>query len=138
MAVIEINWKPSHRDLRLFAVVQLVAMTVAAWLLHRKSGWNAMAVALLVASLVTMLVGIVTPPLMRPLFLAWMIAAFPIGWVMSHVALAVVYFGVVTPIAFALRLAGRDTLQRRPRSDAVTYWIPRSPRSEAGRYFRQF
>jgi uncharacterized membrane protein YjjP (DUF1212 family) len=138
MAVIEINWKPSNRDLRLFAVVQLAVMAVAAWLLHRRSGWDVMAVAVLVASLATLLVGMIAPPLMRPLFLVWMIAAFPIGWVMSHVVLAVVYYGVVTPIAFALRLGGRDTLQRKPRPDATTYWISRSTPPEISRYFRQF
>ncbi|HEY4261984.1 MAG TPA: SxtJ family membrane protein [Schlesneria sp.] len=138
MAVIEINWKPSNRDLRLFAVVQLVVMATAAWLLHRRYGRDAMAVGLLVASLATLFIGMVTPPLMRPLFLMWMIAAFPVGWVMSHVVLAVVYFGVVTPIAFALRLAGRDTLQRKLRPEATTYWIPRSGAPEPSRYFRQF
>ncbi len=138
MAVIEINWKPSHRDLRLFAVVQLVVAFIAAWLIQRRYGADALAMVLCVVSLAVLVTGLISPQLVRPLFLAWMIAAFPIGWVMSHVVLAVVYFAVVTPIAFALRMAGRDTLQRKPRPDATTYWIPRSTPSESNRYFRQF
>jgi hypothetical protein len=138
MAVIEINWTPSHRDLRLFALVQLIVAFSAAWLIHRRYGADTLAMALCGVSSAVLITGLILPRLVRPLFRAWMLAAFPIGWVMSHVVLAIVYFGVVTPIAFALRMAGRDTLQRKPRPDAATYWIPRPTPSESNRYFRQF
>jgi hypothetical protein len=137
MAVIEINWKPSDRDLRWFAVVQLV-VAVAAWLLHRRFGWDVAATSLLVASSAGLVGGLLAPLILRPLFIAWMVAAFPIGWLMSHLVLAIVYYTVITPIGFALRLAGRDTLRRNATSDATTYWIARPQPPESSRYFRQF
>lgn len=138
MAVIEINWRPSDRELRLFAAVQLVVAFMAAWLIYRKYGTDALAIVMCVVSSAILVTSLISPRLVRPLFLAWMITAFPIGWVMSHVLLAIVYYAVVTPIAFALRMAGRDTLQRKPRPDAATYWTPRPTPPESNRYFRQF
>ena len=38
----------------------------------------------------------------------------PIGHVVGLVLLAVVYYGVMTPLALAFRLAGRDGLGRSP------------------------
>ena len=120
MAIIEINWRPSNRDLRMFAVVQLVVAAVCAWLLHRRLGWDAAAIGLIGLSLAGTVAGLVSPQLLRPLFVLWMVAAFPVGWVMSHLMLAVVYYGVVTPIGFALRLRGRDALQLKPGPEATT------------------
>ena len=138
MAIIEINWRPTNRDLRLFAVVQLVAAAVCAWLLHRRLGWDAAAIGLLGVSLAGTAAGLVWPHVLRPLFVLWMVAAFPVGWVMSHLMLAIVYYGVVTPIGFALRWRGRDALQIKPRPKAETYWSVRPAAPEPTRYFRQF
>lgn len=138
MAVIEINWRPSNRDLRQFAVVQLIVAAGAAWLLHRRFGWDVAAISLVVVSTAGLVAGLLSPQLLRPPFIVWMVAAFPIGWVMSHVVLAIVYYSVITPIGIALRLAGRDTLQRNVRPEDTTYWIPRDQPTDSSRYFRQF
>lgn len=138
MAVIEMNWRPSNRDLRVFAVVQLLVACVAAWLLHRRWQWDSVAIGIAAASLMGLIVGMITPQVLRLPFVTWMLAAFPIGWVMSHVLLGIVYYGVVTPIGLALRLRGRDSLHLKPRADETTYWIIRPKASDPSRYFRQF
>jgi Saxitoxin biosynthesis operon protein SxtJ len=138
MAVIEMNWRPSNRDLRVFAVVQLIVAGVVGWLLHRRLGWDAAAIAVAGSSCAATVVGFVSPQILRPLFVAWMLAAFPLGWLMSHLLLACVYYGVVTPIGFALRLSGRDSLQLRSKPDIGTYWVTRPESPDSSRYFRQF
>ena len=40
------------------------------------------------------------------IYLGWIYAAFPIGWTVSHLLLAAIYYLIVTPIALAVRLAG--------------------------------
>lgn len=138
MSIIEINWRPASRDLRLFAIVQLAAAGGAAWFLRRQAGWDWAAAVLVIVSLGVMITGLVWPSQIRYLFLLWMLAAFPVGWVMAHVSLAVIYFGIVTPIGLALRMAGHDPLQLKKRPGATTYWIDRPPPPEPRRYFRQF
>ena len=78
------------------------------------------------------------PVIRKPVYLAWVYAAFPIGWTVSHLLLAVVYYLVLTPIGLALRLFGRDIVSRRFDRSATTHWIERRPVDDRTRYFRQF
>jgi hypothetical protein len=64
--------------------------------------------------------------------------AFPIGFVVSHVVLAVLFFGVLTPVGLILRLLGRDPLQRHFESDKKSYWADLPDSIPQGDYFRQF
>jgi hypothetical protein len=136
MALIEINWQPTRRDLRLFAVVQLNVAAAIAWILARRD-WDGAAIGLLAVAVGGLLVGLAAPEWLRPAYVAWMAASYPIGWVVSHVLLAIVYYGVVTPIGVILRMSGRDTLRLRSRPES-TYWVRRPPSPESTRYFRQF
>ena len=43
-----------------------------------------------------------------------MVLAFPIGWTVSQVMLALMFFGLFTPIGLVFRLIGRDPLQPHP------------------------
>lgn len=82
--------------------------------------------------------GLVAPRVIKPVFVGWMVLAFPIGWVVSHVILAVMFYGLFTPIGLVMRLAGRDPLSLRANSDAETYWTPRAAPGDVRRYFRQY
>jgi hypothetical protein len=61
----------------------------------------------------------------------------PIGLVVSELMLIVLYFGVITPIAFLMRVAGRDPLDRSIDRAAATYWVQHREAGDASRYFRQ-
>ena len=136
--MIEINKNPSPRELRWFGVGLLAfAALVSALLAWRTGGTTGPRYVLALGALVT-LVYYAVPPLRRWVYLAWMYAAFPIGWVVSHVVLAAVYYLVVTPIGLALRAAGRDPLNHQFDRSAPTYWVPHDPGTDVKRYFRQF
>jgi hypothetical protein len=78
------------------------------------------------------------PAVARWLWIVWMCAAFPIGWTVSHVLMGVIYYLVVTPIGWLLRLAGRDSMGRTFDRAASTYWVPHRPPESTDSYFRQF
>lgn len=80
----------------------------------------------------------VVPSLGRRVWVGWMLAAFPIGWTISHAVLAAVYYLVLTPIGLLMRLVGRDPMRRRLDPRAETYWIEREGRRDSTSYFRQF
>ena len=61
-----------------------------------------------------------------------------IGWILSSVVLAVLYYLVLTPIGVLLRLTGYDPMKRRFDRTAKTYWLPRNSDTETERYFKQF
>lgn len=67
-----------------------------------------------------------------------MAVAFPIGWTVSRVLLALVFYGLFTPLGLLFRLMGRDRVQRGYRSDRETYWTSKTQPTEMRHYLRQF
>lgn len=141
MAMIVINKNPSPKELAIFAVLAGVFLALLSVFAHSQE-WTALAALLRYAAPLIALMGLslayVRPALLRPVYLGWMYAAFPIGWVVSHLLLALIYYLMVTPIGLFMRLAGSDPLHRRLDPTAESYWLKRRPTKEAVRYFKQF
>ena len=78
------------------------------------------------------------PRLYKPVFVGWMVLAFPVAWAWSVAILGLLFFGLMTPIALAFRLIGRDPLRRRLEPDAPSYWIEKSHDASPERYLRQY
>lgn len=185
MAMIEANWNPSRRDLRVFGIVGAVVFgALAAWMglrgrtlpphifwlvgvtaavgtiaipraprvpgavlaalclaLGAGMTWGRVALGpgtLCAAAAANLAAAAAAPGLLRPVYVALTTAGLPIGFTVSHVVLAIVYFGVFTPVAAVFRLIGRDALHRRFDRGAETYWTPRRAAPSTKRYFRQF
>ena len=126
------------RQLRQFAAT-LLAVTVAAVGLrvvrHQPATWPVLAAVLVAGA--TGIAGLVRPSFVDRPYRVLAMATKPIGWVVSEALLLVLYFGVITPIAFLGRLTGRDRLQRAIDLRAHSYWVPRQDAGEQARYFRQ-
>jgi hypothetical protein len=82
--------------------------------------------------------GLLWPPAVKWPFVAWMIAAFPIGWLISQIMLGVMYFGLLTPVAVFFRLRGRDLLRRKPEPSATSFWTVKETPRDVRRYFTQY
>jgi hypothetical protein len=74
----------------------------------------------------------------RSFYTTWMHLFLPIAWSVSTLLLVVIYYGVITPFGLAMRLVGRDPMQRKFDRDRATYWVKRSDVAGPERYFRQF
>ena len=138
MAVIQINRNPSRRELAWFGAIFAVFFAIVGALARWQFGTTATSTVIWIAAGSTTVLYYLLPSLRRPLYLGWMYLAFPIGWVISHVILAIVYYVVFTLTGLVLRLLGRDPLQRRFEPDAPTYWVEHRPGGKPARYFRQF
>ena len=138
MAMIEINRNLTPRQLRTFAVALAVALGAIGWVVMRNGGPWAGSVALWVVGGLVAVTGLAAPGCVRPIYLGLSYATFPIGWVISHAFLAVVYYGILTPIGLGMRLLGRDPMCRRLDRTERSYWLRRPPPAATDRYFRQF
>ncbi len=138
MAVVDIKWNPSRKELRVFAVLQVVFFAVIATVVYNKSGLTTLPTAIVSVSAVVGVIGFFVQPFMRAIYVVWMLAVWPIGLVVSHVVLAVVFYLVLTPIGIIMKLCGRDPMERKFDENASTYWIPRQQETGTRRYFRQF
>ncbi|MEE2777668.1 MAG: SxtJ family membrane protein [Acidobacteriota bacterium] len=137
--MIELNRDPTPKQLRWFAglVFPLFCVWIG-WLLHSQLGATATAKGLVGFGLAVAVVGVPIPTVARWVWLATMVAVFPIGFVLSHVLLAVVYYVLFTLVGLALRIAGKDPMTRELDRDAKTYWITRDKTIDIERYFRQY
>ena len=111
--MLEIRWQPTRKDLRVFSALLIAFGGVVAAMLYRRIGNANLSWAIAGTGLVVGTLGCLWPSLARPVYVGWMIAVFPIGWTVSHLVLAAIYYFVFTPIGWLLRWSGRDAMQRR-------------------------
>ena len=134
----DLQLNPDRRTLRQFAALWIVffaGLAVSEQMLHHRP---VLAGVLLFLAITVGPIGVIRPQMIRRVFVAWSVLAFPIGFVVSWIALALLFYGVFTPVGLVFRLAGRDALARRRRAGAPqTYWVPRTETVGLSSYFRQ-
>ncbi len=77
------------------------------------------------------------PAFLKPVQKAWMTLALLMGWVMTRVILAIVFYLVITPIGFMIRLSGKDFMNRSFPRREDSYWLDHAKRVKED-YERQF
>lgn len=138
MSVLKLNLQPSASVLRGFARLWLPAFVFLVGFLawkHLGDGW-ALGVGGVGATLVV--TSLLDDRAARMIYVALVCATYPIGLVVSHLVLALLYFGVLTPIGLITRLVGYDPMRRDISGNATSYWIKRGPSRDPKDYFRQY
>ncbi len=127
------------RTLRQFAGLCVVIFgTLFGLNWHRSQGsprlvaWAGLVLACLVG-----LAGLINPGWIRPVFWSATAVTRPLGHVTGKLILAVIFFGVVTPLGWIFRLTGRDPLERRLARNR-SYWMPISVPQDVRRYLHQY
>lgn len=118
----------------LFTIVFLLLAGWAGWIgaLPWAAGFAAVAVLFLLLTLLS-------PELLRPLNRAWMALGYLLGRIISPIVLGVMFFGLITPFALVMRLAGRDALKLRAfrATTLQSHWVRRDPVGPAPESFRR-
>ena len=139
MSVVQINRNPTRRELNQFGFIWLGFLLFFGIIAQFKFGNPMIARWLWVASVLVPVIGWLLPAFMRLVFLGMSYLAWPIGFVVSHVVLAAVYYLVLTPIGLLTRIFGYDSMKSRFDPEAKSYWVERSVEAaDPKRYFRQF
>ena len=128
----------SPRTLRQFAGAWLVFISILGAQQYFARGRHTLGIACIAAALGFGILGLVKPPAVRWLFVSLTTIEFPIGWVISQIMLAVMFYVVLTPIALVFRLIGRDVLQRKPAPGRSSFWLPKRMPADIRSYFRQY
>jgi hypothetical protein len=131
-----IPWNPPARTLRQFAALGSLLLGILA--VYEWSADRLLLAAILTGTgAVVGLVGLFRPFWLRPIFVGWLVLVFPIGWLMLHVCLAVVYFGIITPLGLVFRLWGRDPLHLSSDRGRDSYWQTK-PAPPVSNYYKTF
>jgi hypothetical protein len=135
MPMVEIEWKPTDRQLRQFGLACMAAIPLVAWLATHS---GSVAVGFGILGLALAALGWVFPQVLRIPFLALCLVAFPVGLAVSELILLAIWWLVMLPIGLCFRLVGRDALARRIQRDRASYWTPKSQPKSSRRYFHPF
>jgi hypothetical protein len=100
------------------------------------AGWGrTAAIASFAAALAFGLGGAFAPRLLAPLDRGWLKLGEMLGRIVSPIVLGIIFFGILTPVAFIARRLGRDELKLKPRV-VPSYWIDRTPPGPAADSFK--
>ena len=139
MSLVQIDWNPGERQLRVFGLSGFAASVILAVVLlliwHVALLW---ALLILAAGCAIGLCSLISLRAARVLYVVLTTVALPIGFVVSFVLLAAFYFLLLTPVGLFFRIIGRDPLRRRFDRAGDTYWVPHRPAAGPDRYFHQF
>jgi hypothetical protein len=120
-----VNRTSDRRFGALFAVL-FALLGLAPLLHHRPVRWWSLAAAVLFC-----LAGLAAPKLLAPVNRLWFRFGLVLHRIVSPLMMAVIFYGVITPVGLVFRLTGKDPLRLRRDRASATYWIPREPRGPA-------
>ena len=78
---------------------------------------------------------VLSPRMLAPLNRGWFLLGVFLGRFVSPIILAIIFFGVLTPVGLITRMFGRDEL-RLKKQPVDTEWIARTTPSPAGDMFK--
>ena len=103
------------------------------WRYHHILGWPMWLGQLILA------IAVWRPAWLSPATRLWLGIGELLHRIASPITLGLLYFGIMTPLALALRLGRRDMLKRRFEPGCDSYWIGRDPPgSDIAALSRQF
>ena len=84
-----------------------------------------------------LVITLVKNEILLPLNKLWMLLGLLLGMIVSPIVLGVIFFGLFTPIAFFMKLCGRDELQLKF-NKKPSHWISRSEPIKPESFKQQF
>jgi hypothetical protein len=133
--LIELRLNPGTRELNRFGGLLAGFIAVAGGLRYVRHGLVPAATIPLAIAVILAVVFYAFRPLRLPIFRGWVRLTYPIGWVVSHAILVLLYFGILTPIALLKRAVGRDTIRHRPGSSS---WKMHIGPADTSSYFNEY
>ena len=138
MSLAPINWRPDRKTLVEFSEAWMFFLGMVAAPLMLNRGHLRLAAAFWILAVAGRLIGLVHPMLLKSVFLGLTLATWPIGWAVSSLTLALLYYVIFTPIGLIFKLIGRDAMKRHLDRAAPTYWEPYTPDHSPEAYLQQF
>lgn len=135
--MLPINRNPAARELRSFSRLWLplfvvVAGTIGWWRLESP----ATAIAVWMLGGVLAASALRSREVARMIFVGLQTLTYPIGLVVSTLALAILFYAVFTPMGWLMRRAGHDPLQLR--RGKRSRWIPYTRKDDATEAMKQY
>ena len=113
---------PSNRSFGVTFAVAFAIIGALPLLRHGGVRWWAWVVAAVFATLTWL-----RPQLLTLLNRLWLKLGLLLGHIVSPIAMAILFYVVITPIGFIMRVTGKAAMRRYFDSNASSYWVRRDP-----------
>jgi len=80
----------------------------------------------IVIAIIFLILGLMNSKLLTPLNKLWFKFGLFLGYLVSPIVMGIVFFLVITPIGFVMKIMGKDLLNKKKDNDKKSYWINRS------------
>ncbi|MCX5706096.1 MAG: SxtJ family membrane protein [Candidatus Omnitrophica bacterium] len=107
------------RTLKKFGVTMGIAFLVISSLFFFRQKYAGTMYSLVV-SCVFLIMELVLPAFLGPVYIIWMRFSFILGWINTRVILVVLFYLIFTPVGLFMRLFRIDLLERKNKEE--TYW----------------
>jgi large-conductance mechanosensitive channel len=89
----------------------------------------------LIIAIIFLILGILNSKILTPLNKIWIKFGLFLGSIISPIIMSIIFFFVITPISFVMKVLGKDILNLK-RNNNNTYWIDKSgPKSKMKNQF---
>ena len=122
-------------ELRKFGLLVGTAFLVLGAIARWRDHWNTALVLWSIGGFLVVL-GLLVPVALGPVYRAWMIFALLLSKVTTPIIMGILYFVVVTPLGWILRLVGHRPLEHGKNGRAI--WIARPAEARKSDMERQF
>jgi len=139
MGLVSLNLKASEKQLRDFGDIALCMCNFIGLMMIWLKGLSMKAfIGFCITGMVIYLLSRISTRLVRPVYMAMTVVTFPIGWLVSHVVMALFYYVIISGVGLVFKLLKRDPLHRSCNPKADSYWLPYQHKSSTKDYFHQF
>lgn len=139
MGLISLNSKPSKQQLRGFGDIALFMCNTLGLLLMWMADLPIRAfIILCITGMVIYLLSRISLVLVKPIYIGLNAATFPVGWLVSHIVMALFYYVIIGCVGLTFKLIKRDPLNLAYDPEADSYWIPYKHIRTIKDYFHQF
>ena len=80
----------------------------------------------IVIAIIFLILGLLNSKLLTPLNKLWFKFGLFLGSIVSPIVMGIVFFLVITPTGFVMKIMGKDLLNKKKDNDKKSYWINRS------------
>tara|TARA_Y100000591_G_C21369927_1_gene468309 strand:+ start:120 stop:518 length:399 start_codon:yes stop_codon:yes gene_type:complete len=91
----------------------------------------------LIVAVIFFIITITKAEILSPLNKIWMRFGLMLGLIISPLVVGLIFFCIFTPLAFLMRLSGRDELRLKIKNK-TSHWIPRDELRQGDFFRRQF
>lgn len=136
--MLSINWSPPTKQLKSFAALwfPLFFLFLGTILAINLNAWSETKIVWAFCFGISFL-GYFLPSLIRPLFVGLLVITFPIGWIVSHLFLLLIFYLVITPLGFVMKIKKHDPLNlKMPKEPSM--WKEIEAIKDPSRYLKQY